>query len=188
MFPRISTNRISGRSANSIACRRGLVVATLAPEGNICSPQCSSQTNASRASTRCGIAASANLSSSVVGRSFSECTARSIRPSNSASSISLIKIPFASSGVPSANVVGAINPGSCIWSPTVRITSISTVYPFARSCAATWFACHNASCEPRDPIRIVCVVTVPTIRARLPPQPQPHHYFRSYHGRGRRFH
>lgn len=182
MFPRISTNRISGRSASNIACRRGLVVATLAPEGSICSPQCSSQTKASRASTLDGIAASVNRSSNVVGKSFSECTARSIRPAMSASSISLMKMPFASRGVPSSYVAGALNPASCIRSPTVRMTSISTVWPFARSLSATWFACHSASCEPLDPTRIVCVVTVN--RIPVPPPRNSAHSDPSsrYHG------
>src|SRR6185312_13949014 len=72
-------------------------------------------------------------------------TARSMRPAASASSISLMKMPLALSGEPSANVAGATNAGSCMRSPMVRITSISTEWPCARSSAAMWLACQSAS-------------------------------------------
>src|SRR5438034_2312869 len=48
-------------------------------------------TSASAGSARFGTAASIRPVGSVVGRSLSECTATSMRPSRSASSISLVK-------------------------------------------------------------------------------------------------
>ena len=71
-------------------------------------------------STRGGVAASAKGSGSSVGRSLSECTARSTRPAASASSISLVNMPLEPTW---AKVT------SCSRSPVVLMISISTSWP-----------------------------------------------------------
>ncbi len=82
-----------GAQGSSIALRRGLVVPTRECSGSVCRPQKFSQTKASRASARAGMAASVKRGSISTGKSFREWTARSMRPAARASSISLIKMP-----------------------------------------------------------------------------------------------
>src|SRR5215472_3735304 len=99
---------------------------------------------ASRGSSRCMMAARSNSAPSSVGTSFMLWTARSMRPSASASSISLVNIPL---------VPTLARATSRILSPVVLMISISTTCPCSPRSAATWLACHNASCEPREPMR-----------------------------------
>ena len=87
-------------------------------------------------------------SGSTVGMSLDECTARSIVPATSASSISLVNRPL-----PPTSASGR----SWMRSPLVRITSIS-IRSGSRPCAAasacrTMRACASASGLPRVPSR-----------------------------------
>ena len=72
----------------------------------------------------------------VVGRSLSECTARSIRPSSIASSICRVKsarLPICESGT------------CCTMSPVVRTSTRTVSYPAAWSRARTCSVCQSAS-------------------------------------------
>src|SRR5260370_15406 len=102
--------------------------------------------NASRGSSRFMIAARSNSGASSVGTSFMLCTARLMRLSARASSISLVNLPL---------VPTLASATSVILSPVVLMISIETSCPCSRSRAATWFACQSASCEPREPMRKV---------------------------------
>ena len=76
----------------------------------------------SRGFSRLVIAAISNPGGSSVGRSFRLCTARSTRPSASASSISLVNMPL---------VPTLARATSVILSPVVLMISISTSWPCA---------------------------------------------------------
>ena len=92
-----------------------------------------------------------------VGRSFRLCTARSARPSSSASSISLVNRPLAPTWASGTSV---------ILSPVVLMISMRLGYPRAASCRCTQWACHRASCEPRDAMTSMISKTAPS-RSRL---------------------
>ena len=90
-FPRMSRISRSGRAARSCAARRKELVPTRAPLVNSASL---APTSASRGSSRSGMAAKVNPGGRSVGMSFKLCTARSIFPCSSASSISLVNNPL----------------------------------------------------------------------------------------------
>src|SRR5215813_2623469 len=106
---------------------------------------------ASRGSSRSGTAASTSPSGSSVGRSLRECTARSARPSRSASSISFVKRPL---------VPTLANGTSVILSPVVLMISMRHWCPSPPSCASTQRACQSASCDPRDAMTSMSVLKV----------------------------
>ena len=85
-------------------------------------------------------------SGSSVGRSFKLCTARSIRSSRSACSISFVNSPLS----PIAD-----RGESRTLSPVVLMisTEISNVGSFSRNADATQRACHRARSLPRLPMR-----------------------------------
>ena len=92
--------------------------------GIAASDACALDTNASRGSSRAEIAASTKPSGTSIGTSFSECTARSARPSRSAVSSSLMNRPL-----PPIVASGR----SSTRSPCVVMPSSSTLVP--RNCA-----------------------------------------------------
>src|SRR5213593_2186353 len=103
---------------------------------------------ASRGSSRSGIAPNTIPAGSWKGTSFMLWTARSIRPSTSASSISFVKSPF-----PPIFARGT----SRILSPVVLIGTSSTANSGQR--CSSWlfvqFACQSARALPRVPSRRV---------------------------------
>ena len=103
---------------------------------------------ASRGSSRGRNADSTRPGGRTVGMSFDECTARSIAPAASASSISLVNRPF-----PPTSASGR----SWMASPVVRMILISmrsaSSPPAAASRRCTSRACASASGEPREPMR-----------------------------------
>src|SRR5437899_1100737 len=98
-LPRSGTTARSGRRCRICATRRRLDVPTVAPAARPATDviPLSRVTRASAAFPRSGTTPSASPSANSVGRSLRECTATSIRPSRSASSISCVKNPFPSS-------------------------------------------------------------------------------------------
>ena len=50
---------------------------------------------------------------------------------------------------------------ACKRSPVVWMISISTAWPAARKASAMWLACQSASWEPREPMRMVSVMSRP---------------------------
>ena len=81
-------------AASPCACRRSDAVPTTAPCGRSRKLAALRLMKASRTSSRGRHAASISPSGSTVGMSFAECTARSIVPASSASSISLVNSPL----------------------------------------------------------------------------------------------
>ncbi|OEV23214.1 hypothetical protein AN220_25710 [Streptomyces nanshensis] len=102
IFPRIGTVSISNPRVRAqawiCAIRRGepvpiRAVPDAAARRSASKPSPSRPTSTSRASARAGTAASANSAGWVVGRSFSECTAKSMSPRASASRSALTNTP-----------------------------------------------------------------------------------------------
>ena len=140
-LPRSGTTSRSGRRKRTCAMRRRLDVPTRAPGAS--SSRDFPLTSASRGSCRTGIAPSCRPAGRVVGRSLSECTATSMRPPCSASSISFVKKPL-----PSSSCSGR----STSASPRVLMTTISARTPSVPSRSRTHSACQRASWLPRVPI------------------------------------
>jgi len=132
-FPRSGSISRSGRRACNCAERRRELVPTRAPFGSSASAR---PTMASRASSRAGMAATVSPAGTSVGKSFMLCTARSTRPSSSASSISFVNSPLAPTWASGTSV---------ILSPVVLMISMRVSTPSSASRAATHLACHNAS-------------------------------------------
>ena len=160
-LPRIGVNRAPGNSRVSCAMRRTLPVpidGDLAERGHelvdrvatvrprlVCAVARTGSTTASRGSSRGSTPAIASPSGSTAGMSLLLCTARSISPRSSASSISLTN-----SRLPPTSDSGA----SCSRSPDVLMTTMRQGGPPAAAMrAATVFACHSASWLPRVPSR-----------------------------------
>src|SRR5262249_52360400 len=100
--------------------RRTLAVPTRAPRGKLESAPACALSSTSWAVARAGTAPSVRPRGRLAGRSFMECTAASIVPASSASSISFTKRPF---NPPAASAPCA--PAS----PLVRMNTISTRSP-----------------------------------------------------------
>ena len=94
---------------------------------------------------RTGTQATVRRGVSSVGRSFRLCTAASIRPSSRARSSSRTKTPS-----PPMAAIGT----SSRRSPCVEIVTISTAWPWLRSCSTTQPVCVRASRLARVPTRI----------------------------------
>src|SRR6185436_1414492 len=142
-LPRRSSTVRSGLRARSCARRRNDEVPTTAPLGSWSSPTPPRDTSASLGSTRVRSAPIASPGVSSVGRSLSEWTARSIRPSRSAVSISLVKIPLP----PMRR-----NEARGFRSPVVSMTVTVAAPPGRSFCTIPLWA--SASALPRVPIRI----------------------------------
>ena len=109
-------------AARSCAARRSELVPTFAPCGQFGERACPPGRRAGLRAA--GTAASTRPAGSSVGRSFRLCTARSARPSSSASSISLVNrplVPTLASGT------------SVILSPVVLMISMRRLAPSAAS-------------------------------------------------------
>ena len=147
-FPRKTDTRRSRRANSTCAWRRRLAVPTFAPAGNAASVCAFKLTNASRGSSRSGTHASTMPSGKRVGRSFKEWIARSMRPSNSASSSSFVNSPL-----PPAS----ISVRSWMRSPLVTIGTMSNASSrsprIAAKRARVWPVCASDSFEPRAPMR-----------------------------------
>ena len=147
-LPRKFTTARSGRSRLTSAWRRSDAVPTTAPCGSSCSVRLRRLMKASRGSSRGSTATIASPAGSTVGMSLAECTARSMRPASSASSISLVNRPL-----PPTSDSGR----SRIMSPLVRMISMP-MRSGASPCAAarrarTCPAWTSASGLPRVPMR-----------------------------------
>ncbi len=92
-LPRMSRIARSGRAARSWAARRGEPVPTRAPAGRVASVRPSRAHSASRGSSRTGTAPRTSPSAGALGRSLSEWTATSHRPSSSASRRAVTNTP-----------------------------------------------------------------------------------------------
>jgi len=155
-LPRSGKTSRSGRSSSTCAWRRREAVPTTLPAGRPARLSPRRAKSASRGSSRGRIAARLRPSGSQVGTSFMEWTATSMRPANSASSISLVKRPLPPI---SARV------RSCTRSPVVLMTTISMAPSAASSpCACarrsrTSCAWASASALPRVPRRITADMT-----------------------------
>ncbi len=136
----------SGRRDSNCAERRGDEVPTRAPSGR--ESRLGAPTSRSHTSARSSIAARASSGGRIVSTSFIEWTARSIRPSISAESSSLVQ-----SALPPISEIER----SRSWSPLVAIGSISISsgpQPWAsRKAVATSRAWTSASGDPRVPRR-----------------------------------
>ena len=89
-------------SARSCAARRGEPVPTRAPAGSSPRVRPSRATSTSRGSSRGGTAASDEPAAGAVGRSLSECTARSTSPASRASRSAVTNTPDAAERTPAA--------------------------------------------------------------------------------------
>ena len=98
----------------------------------------------SRESSRPTMATSCRPAGISVARSFSECTAKSTRPSSWASSSSLVKKPL-----PSSLEKGTLSMAS----PLVVMMVISVSTPRSFIMRAMVWACHRARSLPRVPMR-----------------------------------
>ncbi len=148
--------RCADRAARAcaIACRRSDAVPSVAPCGSSASERALRLMKTSRASSRSRHAASTRPAGSTVGMSLAECTARSMSPRSSASSISLVNRPL-----PPTSASGR----SWMLSPVVRMTlSVDRLLVAARAprraarapCApapapADCRACRSAGRVPR---------------------------------------
>ena len=141
-LPRMSTYVRSGRCLRSWATRLGEPVPTFAPAGSSSSPRPPPQSASYGLALR-GTAAVTSPGTPAVGRSFSECTAKSQRPSR-------IAVRSAAANTPS---VGSRVREPRVTSPSVRTRTSSTVWPSARSWSATSSDCVTASCDARVPRR-----------------------------------
>ena len=93
-LPRRRTTSRSARARITCACRRTELVPIRAPFGKSANDFALCERNASRGSSRGSNAAMPSPSGKIVGTSFIEWTARSMRPSSSASPSSLVKRPL----------------------------------------------------------------------------------------------
>lgn len=144
------------------AWRRNDDVPTTAPAGISAREEYFRLINASRTSSRSSTAPMAREPGNLVCMSFMEWTAKSMVPSKSASSISLVNSPL-----PPTSASGR----SKIRSPAVLMITISKSLS-GRVCAAirrsrTSWAWASASGEPRVPIRMsgACKLLAPGARA-----------------------
>ena len=117
ILPRRGTTITSGRRCSTWAPRRSEAVPTTAPEGRPSRPPPWREIQASRGSSRSSTQEITVPDATSVGTSFIECTARSMRPSSRAMSISLVNKPL-----PPISA----RDRSRIASPVVRITSTSS--------------------------------------------------------------
>ena len=159
-LPRMGTTVTSGRRARSCARRRSDPVPTRAPAGRPARPPAASsgpspcpspalrRISTSRGSSRAGVQAISRPSGSQVGTSFIECTARSMRRSSSASSISLVNSPLPPMAASGRSVMR---------SPEVAMTCVSSAPSSAStgwaamSRSQTWRVWAMASGLPRVP-------------------------------------
>src|SRR5947209_685086 len=93
-LPRRGTTARSARRRLTSAWRRSEAVPTVAPPGSSASVLALRLMKTSRASSRGSTAAITRPGGRMVGMSFAECTARSMAPAPSASSISLVNRPL----------------------------------------------------------------------------------------------
>ena len=116
------------------------------PGGSSARARASRATTQSRTSSRALTAPTTTPSESSVGRSLSECTARSITPSPSARSSSAVKRPL-------PPISGSGSPLACVRSPAVEITFVSQSRSgrAAVSSPMTDSVCTRASAEARVP-------------------------------------
>src|SRR6478736_8004133 len=142
-FPRIGRISMPSPRAASWAVRRGEPVPTTEPAGSSPSVRRSRATSTSRLSSRTGTAATTSPGSGVVGRSLSECTATSMRPSRRARRMAAAKTPVPPMAVSSS-------PDT---SPSVVISTSSTSCPASRRRSATQRDWVVARAERRVPRR-----------------------------------
>src|ERR1700730_11122425 len=145
ILPRMFSTSRSGRSARSCAARRNELVPTRARCGRSDNLR---PTNASRESSRSGIAPNVRPEGSSVGMSFRLCTATSIVPSSRASSISFVNNPL----VPTLESATSV-----ILSPVVWMISIRHCWPNASRRYGIQRPCHKASWAPREPMVSISV-------------------------------
>ena len=149
-LPRMASTSKPRPRARSCAVRRGEPVPTRDPLGSSASVTPSRLTRASRGSSRCGNAMTTRPSAGCVGRSLSECTAKSMLPARSWRRSSVTKTP-----VP-PNVASA----SLDRSPSVTTSTSSTSRPCLLTASATVVDCVSASVDRRVPRRSVDVAVV----------------------------
>ena len=149
-LPRIGTTSRSGRIIFSSAIRRAAPVPTLAPAGRSASFRPSRATSASFTAARSVTAARCSPSGAAVGRSFSECTAKSISPAYSASRRALTNTP-----VPpiTDSASREVSPYVVTWTsstarPVAAVTAAATIPDWARARALALVPSRNARSEP----------------------------------------
>ena len=161
-LPRIGAIARSGRARSNCAVRRNDAVPTRASLGNCASGMPPRDTSTSRGLSRGRIQPISSPAGRRVSMSFRECTARSMRRSRSASSISFVKRPLP-----------PISASSRVWtrSPVVRIGAISIPCSAASSgCASrsrsrTSPAWKSAIALPRVPMRMGRAATAAPVKA-----------------------
>ena len=159
-LPRIGRNADVGNATRSAAIRRTLLVPIVAPRPSSAVTAShplaaldAASTMASRGSSRGSVAASRSPSGSIAGRSLLLCTARSMRLSRSASSISFTNRRLTATPSGAGASGGAADDSGLPSSPDVRITTSSVGGPPASAMSrATVSACQRASALPRVPI------------------------------------
>ena len=142
-LPRIGTISRSGRCASIWTARRTELVPTRARCGRFSKLRARGAMSASRASSRIGKAQSWNPRGSSNGTSLALWTARSMRPSASASSSSLTKRPLPPTSASAR---------SWMRSPVVEMRTSSATVPRRARSACTVSACQSASGLLRVPI------------------------------------
>ena len=166
-LPRSGTMARSGRKRLTKACRRSDAVPTTAPCGRSRKVLALALMKASRASSRGRNADSTRPGGSTVVMSFDECTARSMVPLSSASSISLVNSPL-----PPTSLSGR----SWMVSPVVRMILISIRAASRPQAAArrlcTSRACTSANGEPREPMRRTVVEDCAMSPSGVRPRPE----------------
>src|SRR6266536_425194 len=132
-LPRTGTGRRSGRSSSSWAARRGEPVPIRAAEGRSASFAPSRAASASRGSSRCVTAASVMPSAGLAGRSFSECTAKSISPCSRHARRPLTNTPVPPIWARSARLTSpnVVIPTSSTWRPVRSVTRLATRWDWA---------------------------------------------------------
>ena len=165
-FPRNVSTFKSGRVPSKNPCRRKLHVPITLPTGRSVRLFISSffvfRITASRTSSRGNIQGIDSPSGNTDSMSFIECTAASIRPPRSASSISL-----ANSALPPPLRSSGFSPCSGVQSPEVLMTTVSTLTSgrTRASASRTISACRSASAEPRVPNLKLTLITPAFIKS-----------------------
>ena len=131
------------------ACRRSDAVPTTAPGGRSRKVLALRLMKASRASSRGRKPASTRPAGSTVGMSFEECTARSIAPASSASSISLVNRPLPPASASGRSWISVAGGADDLDLDPLRVEARRR----GEAALAPRAPATSASGEPREPMR-----------------------------------
>ncbi len=181
-LPRSMTMSRSGRRYRAWAWRRRLAVPSRPFWGKASKLFKFTLKNASRTSSRSGLAAIARPAGNTAGMSFREWMAQSMRPSSSASSISLVNRPLPPTSIRRRSWMRSPEVVMRTSGATSSTASCGASAPMPSAAAMRRCICPDwasASLEARVPMRTCCLVTVrrlpralrwPPRRGRSPPR------------------